>query len=292
MFTRLLVAAVLAAGLLAVPGGVPAQEKAKAPARPEAKPRTGQTEAILSALRESITFEGDLTQTPLTELLANLARKYELNIVVRSDLFKAEGEPAVGDRRLDVTVMRLDGVSLRRFLDLTLGGMNATYLVRKGVVEIVPVRYAAKETDGRVEAGEGGERVRLAEPLVSAIYKEKPLNEALADLAEEYDLTVVVGPQAGDNRMAFVSARLLNVPADKALELIAVQADLRVVPKGASFLITSRDHANELFGEKLEKEKQKLEVEKLRKEAANPPPPPPLHLIPLKPAGPPPTPDK
>src|SRR5262249_2966233 len=114
-----------------------------------------------------------------------------------------------------------------------------------------------------------------AEPLVSAIYKEKPLNEAIADLAEEFDLNVVVAPQAGDSRTAFVSARLLNVPAEKALELIALQADLRVVRKGTAFLVTSRDHANELFAEPLEKEKMKAEVERFRKGIDVPQPPPP-----------------
>src|SRR5437763_558178 len=103
---------------------------------------------------------------------------------------------------------------------------------------------AAAEGVGRAtrNAPPGAEKgtVQLAEPLVSVVYKEKPLNEALADLAEEFDLNVVVAPQAGDSRMAFVTARLLNVPADKALELIAVQADLRVVRKGTAFLVTSR----------------------------------------------------
>ena len=275
MFTRIVSAAVLAAGLLALPGGVPAQEKA-APARPQAKPQSPTTETVLNALRQTVQFEGDLTQTTLAELLNTLARKYDLNIVVRSDLFKAEGDGNVLDRRPDLGVTRLDGISLRRFLDLILNGTNATYLVRKGMVEVVPIRYAAKETGNELKAtGADGDHVRLAEPLVSVIYREKPLNEAVADLAEEFDLNVVVGPQAGDNRMAFVSARLMNVPADKALELIAVQADLRVVRKGAAFLVTSRDHANDLFGEELEKEKQKIEVERFRKGLFTPEPPPP-----------------
>lgn len=275
MFTRFLVAAVLAAGLLALPGGVPAQEKAEAPARPQAKLEPRTVEPVLQVLRQPVHFEGDLTQTPLGELAVTLARQYELNVVIRTDLFKAEGDANILDRRPDLGVTRLDGLSLRRFLDLILGGTNATYLIRKGLVEVVPVRYAAKETGGELKAtGPDGDRVRLAEPLVSVVYKEKALNEAVADLAEEFDLNVVVGPQAADNRMAFVTARLLNVPADKALELLAVQADLRVVRKGASFLITSRDHANDLFGEGLEKEKQKIEVEQLRKGIKLPEPPP------------------
>ena len=76
----------------------------------------------------------------------------------------------------------------------------------------------------------------------------------MASLADRYDLTAIVSPQAGDARRAgFITARLLNVPADRALELVALQADLRVVRKGAAFLITSREHADALFQEEIEK---------------------------------------
>ena len=37
-----------------------------------------------------------------------------------------------------------------------------------------------------------------------------------------------------------------------------------------SFFVTSKDHANELFNERLDKEKQKHEVEQLRNGQANP----------------------
>ena len=110
---------------------------------------------------------------------------------------------------------------------------------------------------------------------MSAVFKEKPLNEAVAKIAEMYDLTVVVSPQAGDAKTGFVTARLLNVPADKALELLALQCDLRVVRRGNAFLITSKDQANELFNEKLDKERQKIEMQKLREAPAKPPEKPP-----------------
>ena len=107
-------------------------------------------------------------------------------------------------------------------------------------------------------------RQSLKEPLVSAVFKEKPLNEAVAAIAERYDLTAIVSPQAGDGRAGFITARLLNVPADRALELLAVQADLRVVRKGAAYLITSREHADGMYQESMEKERAKIELEKFR----------------------------
>lgn len=263
-------AAVLAAVL--VTGAARAGDETTT-ARKAAEVKPATAEAILAAFGRPVVFEGDLTQTALAELVHNLAKRYEINLVIRTDLFKAEGYANPGDLRPDVALSRLDGVTLRQFLDLCLSGVNATYLVRKGVVEIVPVKYAAKETGSELRAGGDGEAVRLAAPLVSAVFKEKPLSEVLANLAEEHDLTVAVAPQANDAKAAFVTARLLNVPADKALELVATQADLRVVRTGAAFLVTTRDHANELFGERLERERQRIELERFRKGVVPPPPP-------------------
>lgn len=154
------------------------------------------------------------------------------------------------------------GLSLAAVLRQTLAERNATYLVRKGHIEIVSIFTAAKEA--KISGADDDGIPRLSQPLVSAIYKEKPINEAFADLAEEYDLTIVLAPQAGDNKAGFVNARLLNVPADKAIEMLALQADLRVVKKGSSYFVTGKDHAHELFNEALEKKKQLLEVEQTR----------------------------
>jgi hypothetical protein len=154
-------------------------------------------------------------------------------------------------------------VTLHRFLTLSLESLGATYLVRNGYIEIVPVSFAAAVTKSPPAEQTPP---RLAEPLVSVILKEKPLNEALAKVAEMYDLTVVVAPQAGDARTGFVNGRLLNVPAQKALELLAVQCDLRVVRRGGAFLVTSRDHANELFEENLERQKKQIELKWFRAE--------------------------
>jgi hypothetical protein len=181
--------------------------------------------------------------------------------------FKAENYPGdIKEAKARLAATQLRGQSLHQFLTTILGTMEAAYVVKGGTVEIVPKSHAAK-------LAKAGDDKRPPSPLVSLVVKEKPLNEAVATLAERYDLTVVVAPQAGDAKTSFVTARVLNVAADDALELLAIQADLRVMRKGNAFLITSRDHANELFGEKLEKERQQIELDKLR--TAPPPRPAP-----------------
>jgi hypothetical protein len=66
-----------------------------------------------------------------------------------------------------------------------------------------------------------------------------------------------------------------------------------VVRKGNAYLITSRDHSNEMFGEKLERERQLIELEKFRQAPlpkpepkpepkADPIPPPKANLPPAR----------
>lgn len=249
-----------ALALTAAPGF--AGEEVKAPAK-----KADPTERLLAVLADAEIDLGDKNpnETPLFELLGFLAKKHGMTFVVLEEHFKAEGQPNIREEKPRFAATQLNGQSLHQFLTTTLESLGATYLVKNGTIEIVPVRYAAKACKAALDgAGEESGHLRLKEPLVSAVIREKPLNEAVAKLAEMYDLNVVVAPQAGDAKTGFVTARLLNVPADKAVELLAVQCDLRVVRKGNAFLITNRDQANELFGEKLERERQKIELEKLR----------------------------
>jgi hypothetical protein len=147
---------------------------------------------------------------------------------------------------------------------------DMTFLVRKDHLELVQLETAAAETQSTRQGNTPPNR--LSEPLVSMVIKERPLNEAAAELGEEYDATVIVTPQAGDAKSAFVSARLLNVPLGKALELLALQCDLRVLKRGNAFVLTSADHAHTIFNERLERERQEADLQRF---IASPPAAPP-----------------
>lgn len=245
------------------------------PADPKPAKKVDPTEKVLDTLAQTVVLpEGtNINEVPLAELLHALGKRHAVNVVLNEDAFKTAGQQTIRDDKPTLAATGFDGMTVHQFLTAVLDGMGATYLVRNGAIEIVPVRHAARVTKSGVSEDEGG-RPQLHEPLVSVILKEKPLNEAVAKIAEVYDLTVVVGPQAADAKAGFVTARLLNVPADKALELLALQCDLRVVRRGTAYYLTSRDHATELFGEKLDRERQKIEIEKLREAPAKPPLPP------------------
>jgi hypothetical protein len=254
----------------------------------DAKPakKADPTEVLLTTLEQEFQFKEtvNINEIPVFELVNDLSKRYALTFVINEAAFRQFDRPNFKEEKPNLASTQLRGLTLQQFLTVTLDSTGATYLVKGNAIEIVPVKYAAKVTkSGTTSEGEDG-YVRLTEPLVSTIVKEKPLNEAVAKIAEMYDLTVVVAPQAGDAKTGFVTARLLNVPADKAIELLALQCDLRIVRRGTAFLITSRDHANELFGEKLEKERQLIELQKLREAPVKPPAPPAPDKPPEKPA--------
>ena len=255
--------------------------------KPAAK-KADATERILDALaQEHALKEGvNVNEVPLIELLQDASKRCRVPFVINEESFKAIGQQNIKEEKPKSTTLAVGDGTLHQFLTVTLDSLGATYLVKNGTIEIVPTMHAAKVTKSGVSQDEDN-RARLHEPLVSAIFKEKPLNEAVAKIAEMYDLTVTFAPQAGDAKTGFVTTRMLNLPADKALELLALQCDLRVVRRGTAFLLTSKDHANELFNEKLDRERQKIEVQKLREAPAKPPAQPEVAPIPPAPAKPP-----
>lgn len=266
---------VLGLALVATP--LPADDNKPAGPKPAPAKKADPTEHVLATLSvEASLKEGtNVNETSLGELLFDLGKRHAVNFVMNDQSFKAaRGDTfVISEQKPKLQATGFAGMTVHQFLATALDDMSATYLVRNGAIEIVPVEYAAKLTKSGIDQTEDGHG-RLNEPLVSAIVKEKPLNEVVAKIAEMYDLTVIVGPQAADAKAGFVTARLLNVPADKAIELLALQCDLRVVRRGTAYYLTGRDHATELFAEKLDKERQKIEIEKMREAPAKPPAPP------------------
>jgi hypothetical protein len=203
----------------------------------------------------------------LAEFAAAVEKATGIGVVVNERAFSTDGdvnEPA----DLPVRPARFKGATAADVLRHSVAKHGATFVVRRTHVEILPLAAARREAKLPTGTDGNGDPVEPA-PLVSAVFKEKPVNEALAELAAEYDLTVVVSPQAGDHKTTFVSARLLNVPADRAIDLLAVQADLRVVRRGAAFLVTSKDHAEQLFNERMDREQRKIELGNARNPAFN-----------------------
>jgi hypothetical protein len=260
MSIRCLIAALVAAMFVA--GSASAQTSAR---------RLDPTADLLAKLRKPVEMER-AQDISLTDFASLLGEKFNITALINTAAFRNASPRSTPGSQL-LRVPQLHGASWVSMLPHILGQVDAAFLVRRDHIEFLPIAAAGKETKNLAD-DEDEASPRLAQPLVSMIFKEKPLNEAIAELADEYNLTVIVAPQSGDARTGFVTARLLNTPADRALELLAVQCDLRVAAKGNAFLITTRDHSNDLFNEVMERERSKIELEKLRAAPPMAPQPP------------------
>lgn len=226
----------------------------------EKKAPPDPTAQLLAKLRQPLVLKGD--ELPLAEFAVQVEKATGIGVVVNDAAFRQDGE---APDNLTVQPPRFKG-DAATVLRLALATRGATYLVRRSHIEFVPIAVARREAR-LPEADKNGEPLHPY-PLVSAVVRERPLTDALADLAADHDLTVLVSPQVGDQKSAFVTARLLNVPADQAVELLALQADLRVVRRGTAFLVTSKEHADNLFSERMDREQRRAELEGSRNPAS------------------------
>lgn len=219
------------------------------------------TAQLLAKLRQPLSLLA-ADELQLSEFAGLVEKATGVPVTINTAAFRAGGDN-VDPESQTVRVTPAKKLAGTVVLRHTLGRQGWTYLVRRDHVEIVPLSYALRESRQTPIVDAGGEE-KAAQPLVSAVVKNLPLEAALEDLASDHDLTILLSPKAGDQKAAFVTARLLNVPADKAIELLALQADLRVVRRGPAFLVTTQEHSDQLNNERNDRERQKIELENLR----------------------------
>lgn len=218
----------------------------------DAKTSSDPVADTVAKLRQPLKLNQELDGMALKDLIGFMEKDHKLKFIVNENHFRSAGEAAILDKKLTLR-QSVGGLRVGKALGIMLTSIQATYIVHKDHIGIVPV----PEEENIVR--------------VTGVYKERPLNEVLAEIADDHDVTILVAPQSGDARMTFINSRLLNVPLESAIELLAVQADLRVIQRKGAYLVTGRDHANELNEEKHNTAIRKIELDSLR--AGNPPKP-------------------
>ena len=204
---------------------------------------------------KKVQFPNSLKDTPLRTLKEQLEKQFEINIIIREDLFKMQGEADgdILDRKFKLDT-NMSGVPLEAFLRLALQDIKATFLVRKHYVEITTWEAAVAQSDDPALAQilkEGTPEAALFSvrdfirntPLVSTVVKDRSFEGAVGELADTYGFTVVIAAQAADAAKTIVSARLMNVPFPTALEVLALNAGLKVVRRDNTFIMTTQEHA-------------------------------------------------
>jgi hypothetical protein len=205
---------------------------------PEPKSTPVTAKQLVARLRQPITLDKGIDpNTPLKDALEYIAYRTATPILINGEAFKAEAAvqeietqpvrfPAVRDIRL--------GTVLRMFLRQ----VQATYAVREDHLEIVPLPLVPTGPEGMLQVD------RSVLPQVYAIFEKRPLDEALRELSDTAEITVVLNTaQAGERARAPVTATFKNVGVDTAVRLLADLADLKMVRLDNVLYVTTREGA-------------------------------------------------
>jgi RNA polymerase sigma factor (sigma-70 family) len=219
------------------------------PAVPAPPPDKRPEDAVALAERLSQTVEFPGFEDPnvsLQEALDFIADRYDVTVLVNEAAFKAVNVDNVLSKPVAEKPFPKMKAALAVVLQKILARVSADeeagaiYLVRRDVVEIT-TRAAVRHELRRGEGQEGELRPLL--PLVVVRFEQRPLAEALQQLAASTGYSIVVDGRAADKGKTPVSATLTNVPLDTAVRVLADMADLKPVLVDNLFYVTTRDNA-------------------------------------------------
>jgi len=224
---------------------------------------------LVSALDRKIdeVEKGKFTLPEMLEKLSKLASlpghekdpAKRVNIICNFDALKRESMDFDENREeikiaKKLTSERLDTLLAFTCRQTTVGGV---VFVRDDYIEIIPRSKAMKEL---------GLQLADDEPmpvLIHQFFSKVPLEKALKQISERYAQNIVLAPLAESKRATPITARLVNVPIDVAVETLANIAELKVVRKPNILYVTTKEQAATLRAEdaKITKEPKKTPKE-------------------------------
>jgi RNA polymerase sigma factor (sigma-70 family) len=229
------------------------------PAAPAQEKHKGRRDlAMRDALRGEIKFDGmDDPKSTLQDVLDRLRDIYNLPFDVNEKAFKEEHiddvlRTEVAKPAIPPMTGTLDMV-LRKILSRINVPSGATYLIRRGYIEITTGAFFWAET-GPDPRGGGGPPMEDGEVIEqvtgwyrqSTVYEEfdnEPLAAALATIAKWTDQNIVLDPRALGKEPPRVTASLHNVQVKAAVRVLAELAGLQVVPLGNVLFVTTEANA-------------------------------------------------
>jgi hypothetical protein len=224
---------------------------------PGTKAEDKQPVPLAARLKQPVDFKGLEADPKMTfeEALAKLGSDYGLQFDVNETAFKEEQvedvlSKPVAERPIPkMGNVRLEAV-LRKLLARVPSQSGATYILRRDVIEITTTASVIREIWG---TGYQGPYL----PLVNKTFDNRPLEDALKDLAVANDYNIVVDSRVAEKAKTAVSARFENTPLDTAVRLLADMADLKPFLVDNVLYVTSRARAEQMEAQ----EKQKVSEE-------------------------------
>jgi hypothetical protein len=216
---------------------------------------------LKDALAQPIRFPGVEDQkAPLTEVLEILVKLAGVNkanplaFAVNEKAFQAEGLTDVSKTEVAAeSPLPPMNASLAAVLNKVLSRIpvdsGATYVVRPDAIEITTQAAVLKEFYAP------GTRERRY-PLVVASFENKPLDDALKELAQQTGKNVILDLRTGKEGRTPITGDFMNVPLDNAVFLLADMANLATVRLNPTTLyVTTARNAQAI--EKRQQQEQK-----------------------------------
>ncbi|HEV3143211.1 MAG TPA: hypothetical protein VGZ47_04930 [Gemmataceae bacterium] len=228
-----------------------AQEVASPPISLSQRTREWTVEEVMQklSLRINVDYKSEI---PLRDLLGQLEDHCGVSFHVYEDAFKALEPPLENVDETRIRLPRMTNTRLDSLLTLALQPVNGTVLVRRDHLEITTLREACRECGGPWPGFDVDLDWSLDQsfffdfrlPFVQMSFTNRPLNAVFAQLMAVYnDQNIVFAPEAMQRMKVPVTGRLLNVPLNQALEVLAKLADLEAVTCGKITLITTAEKA-------------------------------------------------
>jgi hypothetical protein len=222
----------------------PQEKKAEAVIVPT--PERKEPASLVARLAQRVDFKGfDDPRLTLEEALEFVSKEYKIPCDVRDSAFRQAGyadKSVLQESIAPTPVPKMSGVTVEAVVRKILGripttpGKEATYLLRRGGLEITTADFAAAEVWGSSYEGPFF-------PLVHPDYNDRPLDQALEELSQASEHNIIVDVRAREEAKAPVTARMVNVPLDTAVRLLADMADLDAVFLDNVIMVTSRENA-------------------------------------------------
>jgi hypothetical protein len=201
-----------------------------------------ETRALLRLLDEMVDMKEFQSQDGISfkgalDLLAEkfAAKGKELRIQINNQAFKkgttarsiVDGELPI---RLSSTPRRLSVEAILRLI-LDQEDLDATFLIRNAMVEILPAKQAAPAV--------------LLQTKVAAAFDRLPLEEVLQELSFQTGASVVLDTRAGEMAKTPITATFRNdVTLKAALCMVSEMAKLKMVEVPGGLFITTPAHAD------------------------------------------------
>ncbi len=274
-----------------------AGDKAKAK-EPEAKPKPDKLKrpwwfaegmpdrpSVLKAWRdklaEHVAYPGwNDPKNTLTDVLDDLAKRYNLIFRVNENAFKVDGIVEVGKTVMtDEKPMPPMNASLADILRTILACVpapsGATFLLRKDHLEITTNTFVEWELgrENDVEKVPEIHAILVTLPenrLMWDAFKDTTIAEILEQIADGNDLNVVTDPRVAKQLQIKATAKFNNVPVETVLRLLLNMADVSMVKVDNVFYLTTEENAK-----RLREEQAKINSDRLKRGAEPAPTPAP-----------------